>query len=110
MEAPVIISMVEELNLKMGLDLEPRPNFCCTADQDARITQAYRGAFLMVGASKAERTAAAIRLEGHPVNTITTTNWKPNCEAVDALADHVWDAVRSGHTSATVFQILDNLL
>ena len=49
MEAPVIISMVEELNLKMGLDLEPRPNFCRTADQEARITQAYRGAFLMVG-------------------------------------------------------------
>ena len=110
MEAPVIISMVEELNLKMGLDLEPRPNFCRTADQEARITQAYRGAFLMVGASNAERTAAAIRLEGHPVNTITTTNWKPNCEAVDALADHVRDAVRSGHTSATVFQILENLL
>ena len=109
-EASIIKCLLEELNSKMGMEVDCSPNFSRSLDPSDNKVPGQGGGFLMVGNSNAARTAAALREEGCYVNMVRTTNWQPTRDGSTALADHVREAVWVGQTGATVFQILDNLL
>ena len=101
--------MIDELNTKLGLSLDPKPNFSRGIDKDD-IGQPPPGGFLVIGSSNTSRTADALRLAGQKVTHIKTTNWKPTPDGIISLTDHVREARRNCHHKAIVFHLLDNIL
>ena len=71
---------------------------------------AARRKFFVIGASNSDRLAMALERTGIQVVKTTTTNWSPAPDAVDALVDHVKNAVAVGDPEVVVFELLDNLV
>ena len=101
--------MIDELNTKLGLSLDPKPNFSRGIDKED-IGQPPPGGYLVIGSSNASRTADALRQAGQRVTLIKTTNWKPTPAGIISLTDHVREAKKNCHHKAIVFHLLDNIL
>ena len=108
-EEILIGSMIDELNSKLGLALDPKPSFSRGIDKyDA--AQYPPGGYLVIGSSNASRTADALKQAGQGVTLIKTTNWKPTPAGIISITDHVREAQKNANHKATVFHLLDNIL
>ena len=101
--------MIDKLNTKLGLSLDPKPNFSRGIDKED-IGPPPPGGYLVIGSSNASRTADALRQAGQRVTLIKTTNWKPTPDGIISLTDHVREAKKNCHHKAIVFHLLDNIL
>ena len=108
-EEILIGSMIDELNSKLGLALDPKPTFSRGIDKED-AAQYPPGGYLVIGSSNASRTADALKQAGQGVTLIKTTNWKPTPAGIIALTDHVREAQKNANHKATVFHLLDNIL
>ena len=108
-EEILIGSMIDELNSKLGLALDPKPSFSRGIDKDD-AAQYPPGGYLVIGSSNASRTADALKQAGQGVTLIKTTNWKPTPAGIISLTDHVREAQKNANHKATVFHLLDNIL
>ena len=108
-EKKISTMMREELAAKHGIHIGPLV-FDRNLGEAAAAKAAARRKFFVIGASNSDRLAMALERTGIQVVKTTTTNWRPAPEAVEALVDHVKNAVGVGDPEVVVFELLDNLV
>lgn len=106
LERSAILSLLEEVNLKLALCLDLDPNL--DRSVKANTCELDRADFLIVGSSNASKLAAQLDKTGHAIKLAYLPSWRATKTGIAELLDNTKLAIRSCNPKVVVFCILDN--
>jgi hypothetical protein len=106
MEMKAIISLIEELRGKLGMDLDTAPAFDRTLGSQTRPKKKCE--YLLVGCSKIKEMAAILRNRGKVVSTMLSKDWMVNRSNVEKLTSVMRKQIEQQDPEVVVMELLDN--
>jgi hypothetical protein len=106
MEMKTIISLIEELRGKLGMDLDTAPAFDRTLGNQTRPKKKCE--YLLVGCSKIKEMAAIMRNRGKIVSTMLSKDWMISRSNVEKLTSVMRKQIEQEDPEVIVLELLDN--
>ena len=104
-EKEIVVTLIGELNTRMALNLDHEVSFV----RDPPIPKAKPDIYVVVGASHAARTAAALEAGGAEVVKLTQPGWRVTRPKAAEMAAKLREVLESVDPTCTVvFQIFDS--
>jgi hypothetical protein len=100
-----ITTLIEDLRVKLALDLEPIPSLERGMGLQSRPRRKVD--FLVIGSSNAGRLTKALNNANYTVTSILNGNWRVSRESCNSLADSIRRAIEQDDPVAVVLFTLD---
>ena len=106
-EHAVIESLVNELNLKFNVGLDPNFSTCRYRDTTIQEEQEISEDFILVGSSHAYRISSALSAAEEKVLCLASPFWRLNVENVESTAKSPEEAVKNNPGATVILQLYD---
>lgn len=106
LERSLVLSLLEEANLKLALSLDLDPNMDRTIRTNS--CELDRAEFLIIGSSNASKLAAQLDKKGHAIKLAYMPSWRATKTGIAELLDTTKLAIKSCNPKVVVLVILDN--